>query len=45
MLMLGMCLPSWTSAKNQERVEEVRRLRYKMQDNNLAEFLDDEKRT
>ncbi|PSN54256.1 hypothetical protein C0J52_08623 [Blattella germanica] len=43
--LLGMIIPSWTSTAEQDRDEEVHRLRYDVQDDNLVDFLEDERLT
>ncbi|XP_069677027.1 dynein regulatory complex protein 11-like [Periplaneta americana] len=44
MMMVGMCVPSWKSTKNKERLEEVRMLRHEVQEDNQYDFEEDQRR-
>ncbi|KAJ9573694.1 hypothetical protein L9F63_008907, partial [Diploptera punctata] len=45
MLLMGMCVPSWRSPAEQNRVQQVRRLRYHEQDDNLIDYIEDQRLT
>ena len=45
MLMTRMYQPSWRSSANRDCVQQVRHLRYEEQDDNLIDYLEDQRLT